>query len=292
VKPISGSHNEGRKQTIVERKLIFLDIDGTLTEPGSNTPPASALEAIRKAQANGHRVVLCSGRNYGMLSPLLQYGFDGLIGCAGGYIQYGDAVVYDCPMTEDQRQKSMAVFEANGVYRTIESRDRTYTDEAFKEFLAQNAHEGANSELLRWRRQLESNLGILPMAQYRGEPIYKIVFMSRSLDRLDEPRCALQDEFDFCIQDPDEYGIINGELINKQFNKGTAVKRLCEYLKMPLADTIAFGDSMNDLEMLQTVALSICMDNGSPTLKALANEVCPAVTEDGLYTAFRKHGLF
>ena len=37
----------------MKRKLIFLDIDGTLTTPGSNVPPESALEAIRAAQAPG-----------------------------------------------------------------------------------------------------------------------------------------------------------------------------------------------------------------------------------------------
>ena len=33
----------------MKSKLIFLDIDGTLTSPGSNIPPASALDAIRSA---------------------------------------------------------------------------------------------------------------------------------------------------------------------------------------------------------------------------------------------------
>ena len=55
----------------MERKLIFLDIDGTLTLPGHNEPPESALRAIRAAQAKGHLVFLCSGRNYAMLSPLV-----------------------------------------------------------------------------------------------------------------------------------------------------------------------------------------------------------------------------
>ena len=63
-------------------KAVFLDIDGTLTTPGSNVPPASALEAVKKAQEKGHPVFLCSGRNQGMLSPLLKYGFDGYIACA------------------------------------------------------------------------------------------------------------------------------------------------------------------------------------------------------------------
>ena len=78
---------------IMNQKLIFLDIDGTLTEPGKNVPPPSAVEAVRRAREKGHKVVLCSGRNYGMLYPVLQYGFDGLISSAGGYIEYGGEVV-------------------------------------------------------------------------------------------------------------------------------------------------------------------------------------------------------
>ena len=38
------------------KKLIFLDIDGTLTTPGSNEPPQSALDAIRAAQKKGNLV--------------------------------------------------------------------------------------------------------------------------------------------------------------------------------------------------------------------------------------------
>ena len=60
-------------------KLIFLDIDGTLTSAGSNVPPDSALEAIRAAQAKGNKVYLCTGRNYAMMKPLLKYGFDGYV---------------------------------------------------------------------------------------------------------------------------------------------------------------------------------------------------------------------
>ena len=270
------------------QKLIFLDIDGTLTEPGKNTPPDSALAAIHRAQANGHRVILCSGRNYGMLSPLLKYGFDGLVGSAGGYIEYGGQVVYDCPMTQAQQDKAMAVFKASGVYRTVESRIGTYTDEGFKLFLQQSAQTSGNSELLRWREQLENDLGIRPMAEYQGEPVYKIGFVARSADDLREPMRLLSDEFDFCVQGADQYGAINGELINKVFNKGKAVERLCQYLDIPLRDTIAFGDSMNDLEMIQAAGLGVCMDNGGPALKEAAGMVCPSVTENGLYRAFEK----
>ena len=84
-------------------KLIFLDIDGTLTSPGSNVPPDSALAAIREARANGHKVFLCTGRNHAMLSPLLDYGcFDGAVASGGGYVFCGEKVLYDCPMSEQQ----------------------------------------------------------------------------------------------------------------------------------------------------------------------------------------------
>ena len=91
----------------MEKKLIFLDIDGTLTEPGSNTPPGSALMAIRQAQEEGHRVFLCSGRSYAMLSPLLEYGFDGVIASSGGYIICGNQVLFDCPMTQEQKLREI-----------------------------------------------------------------------------------------------------------------------------------------------------------------------------------------
>ena len=38
----------------MEKKVIFLDIDGTLTEPGCNEPPGSAVRAIEKAREQGH----------------------------------------------------------------------------------------------------------------------------------------------------------------------------------------------------------------------------------------------
>ena len=99
----------------MSKKVIFLDIDGTLAEPGHSEPPASAIEAVRKAQAAGKLVFLCSGRNYGMLSSFLEYGFDGVVASAGGYILCGENVIYDCPMTDTQRIKTMDTLSESGL---------------------------------------------------------------------------------------------------------------------------------------------------------------------------------
>ena len=156
----------------MNKKVVFLDIDGTLTVPGRNEPPASALEAIRRAQQMGHDVLLCSGRNYGMLKPLLEYGFDGYVASSGGYIVCGEEVIFDSPLTKEQSDFASEVLKRNGVFRTVECKDGSYTDEGFKDFLqaTADARGDGNSELLRWREQIESSLNIRPMAEYQGEP--------------------------------------------------------------------------------------------------------------------------
>ena len=91
----------------MNHKLIFLDIDGTLTEPGSNVPPDSAQEAIQQARQKGHKVFLCSGRNPNMLKPVLAYDFDGFISVNGGFVQIGDEVIYDHPMRREQFEQAI-----------------------------------------------------------------------------------------------------------------------------------------------------------------------------------------
>ena len=273
----------------MNKKLIFLDIDGTLTAPGSNVPPQSALDAIRAAQALGHKVFLCTGRNYDMLRPLLAYGFDGAVASGGGYVFMGDQVLFDCPMTEEQKERALRLFAEGGVLRTIEARDASYCDPGMGEFLQQCS--GGNSELLRWREALEKDLGIRPMAEYDGRPIYKVVFMCARAEQLAGAIRELEGEFYFLVQDLAGANCLNGELVNRKFDKGSGIRQVCKALNVPLSDTVGVGDSMNDLEMIETVGTGVCMANGSPNLKKRSDLVCPSVDEDGLAWAFRELGL-
>ena len=272
-------------------KAIFLDIDGTLTEPGSNVPPESALKAVEQTRKKGNVVFLSTGRNRGMLRPLLAYPFDGYIGSAGGYIECQNKVIFDCPMSETQRTKVLSLLSECGIYRTVECLDHSFTDESFKDFLKEKCTKDGNSELLRWRRQIEESLNIQPMQEYANQPVYKVVIMSPGLTAIQKAEQQLSKEFLFCLQEPDAYGIVNGEVLNRQFDKGKGVLRVCEYLGIPIEDSIGFGDSMNDKEMMEVVGHSVCMGNGSPALKEISDEVCENVTEDGIYQAFSHLGL-
>ena len=274
----------------MRRRLVFLDIDGTLTPPGSNRVPESAREAIRLARAAGHGLFLCTGRNRGMLLPVYEScGFDGAVGSAGGYVFWGERLLFDCPMTREQLDTALRALRAGEVYVNVETRDDSFCDRGVAEFLAASA--GGNSELLRWRRQLEEELGFRPMAEYDGRPVYKILFSCARPEQLAPARAALEKDFFFLVHDDPAAGCLNGEIINRRFDKGRGVRRIAEACGMPLADTVGFGDSMNDREMILTVGTGVCMANGSEALKAMSALVCPAVEEDGLALAFSTLGL-
>ena len=278
----------------MEKKLVFLDIDGTLLPPGEMQVPQSALDALHKARANGHKLFLCTGRNLGMTRPLLRHGFDGYICSAGGYVACGEKVLVDIPMQPAQADGLRKVMGEHGIECTLETRDETYGGvKMIERFAAHFPSDGTrNSEAERWKKMMEFGMTIRPIEDYNGDPVYKIVYIAGSMEDLAEPKRQYEDQFVFCenMMDP-RAGVVNGELINRKFNKGTGIKAICAHLGVPLRDTIGFGDSDNDLQMTDVVGISYCMANGSENLKKLCDRICPSVREDGIAKAFEELGL-
>ena len=279
----------------MKRKLIFLDIDGTLLPPGEMRPPQSALDAIHKAQANGHKVFLCTGRNLRMTQPLLPYGFDGFVCSAGGYVGCNGKILVDITMPPEDVAGLRRVLEAHGVECTLEVRDDTYGGVQMIERFARHLEEAGtlNSEAERWRKLMEFGMTIRPLSEYHGEPVYKVVYIAGQEADLDEAKRRYEDRYVFSESLVSGTGsqLVNGELINRKFNKGTGIEAICRELGLSLADTIGFGDSANDLPMTDVVGTSVCMANGTQELKSRCDRVCPAVTEDGIARAFAELGL-
>lgn len=267
-----------------EMKLIFLDIDGTLVKAGTNTPPASAMEAIRKAQKNGHKVFLCTGRNIGMAAPVYALGFDGIIALAGGYVVAEKELIYHQPMPKEDTKDLLKILHEDGVFCTIETTDQSFGDENLSDFL-DSAGEG-NSEIERWRKALKESLGIRPMSEYKGEDAYKIVIMCNDNSQLQRARDKYEKDYDFVIQEAVGHGCLNGELINRCFDKGRAVEMVANHYGVNIEDTIGFGDWMNDLKMIETVGTSLCMGNGAQELKDISDYVLKNVEDDGLAQGF------
>ena len=268
-------------------KLIFLDVDGTLTPPGGYEPPESALRAVKKARELGHKVFLCSGRNYGMIKPLMKFGFDGGIASCGGYVYTGDKVLYDNPMPEEQRNKLISLLRANGASVSLETKDYSFNDDIALKYLKQER----GSHLYSMIKAVWVDLGARSAEEYDGSPIYKMVIASDSRECLSPAIKELGDELNFILHDFSEDDCVFSEVISREFNKGTGVRIITEALGYDIADTIGFGDSSLDVDMIDVVDIGVCMGNGSPYLKEQSDLICPSVEEDGIEWAFRELGL-
>lgn len=269
-------------------KLIFLDIDGTLVHAGSMEPSERVMTAIRKAQAAGHKVFLATGRSGSLLTKLLDLGFDGAICSAGGYIYVDGKKIYDCPIPPMLVEQARKLFLDAGMGVIMECEQGTYGADSFGAVIA-GADDGS-SELERWKRMMESSWAVHKASEYRGEPVYKLCFAAEKGSSLDAIRPELEENFKICLFDFRPQ-ITNGEIIYKAFDKGRAIARVCEYFGADIADTIAFGDSANDTEMLQAAGIGYCMANGMEEAKAAADRICPSVSEDGVAAAFEELGL-
>ena len=78
----------------MDKKVVFLDVDGTMVNEKGEIPE-SAQYAVRTAQANGHRMVVCSGRSrFQIYDALLELGFSGIVGGAGAFVLLAETPLY------------------------------------------------------------------------------------------------------------------------------------------------------------------------------------------------------
>ncbi len=98
----------------------------------------------------------------------------------------------------------------------------------------------------------------------------------------------LKQDFYIAFFETTTEGVYNGELISLTENKGTAIRRTAELLHENADNTIAFGDSMNDYQMIRDAACGVAMGNADEKLKAIADRVCETVWEDGVIRELKR----
>ena len=116
-----------------DKKIIFLDVDGTITDYENNIPE-SAKAAIKLARANGHRVYMCTGRSKAENPPeIWEIGFDGMIGGNGCYVEDHDYVVMHQLITLEQCRHIVDWLHSRGLEFYLESNNGLFASENFRE---------------------------------------------------------------------------------------------------------------------------------------------------------------
>jgi hydroxymethylpyrimidine pyrophosphatase-like HAD family hydrolase len=81
------------------------------------------------------------------------------------------------------------------------------------------------------------------------------------------------------------------DLIQPGVGKGVALKALANHFELDISQTIAIGDSPNDLDMISVAGLGVAMGNAAPMLKAAAHVQVGTNAEDGVAEAIERYIL-
>lgn len=278
-----------------DKKIVFLDVDGTITDYENNVPE-SAKRAIKLARAAGHRVYMCTGRSKAENPPeITEIGFDGMIGGNGSYVEDRGEVVMHQLITPEQCRHIVDWLHARGLEFYLESNNGLFASENFREaarpVLRQYAlGKGVPAEEVDDLETEDFMHGMVFGGELYRDDLNKVSFiLSDYRDHLDSI-----DEF------PDlkagtwggkgEHALF-GDLGVKDVDKAHAVRVLVEHLGADMADTIAVGDAKVDIPMFECCAQSVCMGSGGEEAKAAAGWVTTAVDDDGMWNAFVHLGL-
>ncbi len=81
------------------------------------------------------------------------------------------------------------------------------------------------------------------------------------------------------------------DVVERKASKAVGLARLCDFYKIPLSQTIAFGDSMNDYDIVKAAGIGIAMGNAMDELKRAADYITDAIDQDGIKNACLHFGL-
>ena len=269
------------------KKLLFFDIDGTLAYP-KQQPAASTVEAIRQARHNGHMAFISTGRTIDSIPEAVsRIGLDGGIFSAGGQVTIGDAVLFRFHMDDMLLQQLLLRLRTMPVFYALETAGGRFHSENADEVLRLADLSGISEDARKLTNEILFDPNMRPMSQYRGQPVFKIAYHcpKRAAPQLYSELNDLAKlvDYDNLLELP----ISVGEISDPAVNKGNAIRALCRHLGMTTADCIAFGDSMNDTEMLQTAGIGVAMGNAPDGVKALADMVCDRCECDGIARALK-----
>ncbi|WP_085991270.1 HAD family hydrolase [Oceanobacillus senegalensis] len=253
-------------------KAVFLDIDGTILK-SDHTYSGKTKEAILKLQEQNIEVFLATGRPIHEIKVLAkELNIDSFIGYNGAHAIYNNETIVDEPMQEEDVKEMVKIAKEHKHEITMYTNGKNYFTHLDSPISQQF------SEIFQMYQNVEYTPKItgqiLGMTVMNLKPEHATLYQLHSNIRLSQVN-------------------VNGvkhayDIIRTNVNKGEAIKKVLERLDIPKDATIAFGDGMNDKEMLQSVGEGIAMGNANPELFQYAKRKTTTVDEDGIFNGLKE----
>ena len=244
-------------------KLIVTDMDGTFLNSKYEVSPDFP-EVYEELKKRDILFVPASGRQ---MSGITKYFGEiqseiGFIAENGGYVVYKNEEIFADKLSQesiaDIIRTIRAIPEARAVLSAKENSYYESSDEVFVDYFSKYYIQNQKREDL----TLEVDDSVFKIAVYH--PVSAEEFLYPALKK---------------FEDEDLVVVVSGknwlDIMNKHTNKGNAIEKLQKSLNILPEQTMAFGDYLNDIEMLKNAHYSYAMENAHPSVKEVARfEAC------------------
>lgn len=273
-----------------ELKLIALDLDGTLLTSDKTLSKRNA-GALSRAAEKGIYIVPTTGRFFAGMPAFLR---------ALPYLRYAitinGAAIYDAIAQKDIVNVNIPLCEAIEIMRYLDGLPLIY--DCYVDnwgWMTRALQEKApdfvqNEHYLKMVRTLRTPVDDLKaFLLEKGRDVQKIQFFTNDLSLRAQMLAGLDKQFPAISVSSAAPN--NVEINHKRANKGEAVLRLASLLGIEQAQTMAFGDGLNDVSMLKAAGLGVAMANAEQAAKDAADCVTLSNDEDGVAIAIEKYCL-
>lgn len=267
-------------------KLISLDLDGTLLNRDRHVPERN-FKALKKASENGIQVIISTGSPYGLMphKELQGMGISYAITANGSAIyeyETGKCIYEKAIATEEiipilefllTKDMHMDMFMGGKAYcpaNTRQTVEKLAVPQSRKDYILKN-HRMWLEDVIPYIREHQLTMQKITMNFYPGED-------GEMVDR-EEVRKFLESRSDLKLVSG---GWQNLEITRADANKGDALRFLCEHIDIAIEDTVAIGDSLNDLDIIQAAGTGVAMKNSMPVLLEAADAVTGSNDECGV----------
>jgi len=271
-------------------QLLAIDLDGTLLDSEHRLPPRSRA-ALHAAHEAGLKIVVCTGRSFTETRPILdQIGLDldAAVSVGGALltdVATGKTIDYTA-IKPDVARESAAWFLRRG-YTVMWLRDASTV--GFDGYLIDAARR--HPAIDRWLDMTPCHMRIVNTLPDDGEPPLRITVVD-DIEVLDIVSAEFKRVFDGrmtnnVIKVP-TYGFTVLEAFDAAVDKWYGIEKLCRRWKIDPRRTVAVGDDVNDLPLVQQAGLGVAVANAKPAVKTAAARVVASNDDCGVADLVRQ----